>query len=477
MAVHLERIKQNPVLGFRIFLAVIHFIVSIVILAFLFQCKAYKSNQYLYGMQVFDYEGYSASSYNDYTCNTTVACYRNAMPWFDGYVIGSNSYFNPYVALFVFQWITFSLSLFYITRNMQQLTSKWERVNKILKGVAIGWNMLGWLIYLIYYVVYGQSNWAEFLQYSIVWVFSSLLIWFFDVELQKWASGFPSVLVEGEIIENAGRLWNIPSFLGESEKEVLVEKKSMQLPELVKERMQVVMRYLEYACTAPILFVAIIDIMVVGAPYWAVILGYACVLGCCLYGIPLHLMHLQEVMIEQFSKGNMKAHQSEVEMRERMVKKPIIKASIVGNNVDQGRITYVHKYNELEKQEGHKKSKNFFWSLMLMGKWRINWVVKMHYLQNAWFGVMMALAIVVYLARNVMFNSNVPMYVLACLWIMLVLYGSFGVVGTLYYYMLDKKYWHTMDLALETLSFLAKVPIVMTLCAGYMNMPGNYCSN
>lgn len=494
MAVHYEHIrnkynqlKQHPKLGFRIFLCILHSCVSAVILVFMFACKTSQFNQSMYGMKAFDYAPYALSSYNDYTCNSTVACFRNAMPWSDGYALPNLS-FNPYIALFTFQWITTAFSLFYISRNMQEITGDWERVKKGLKYGSIACNMVGWGIYVIYFFVYGQNNWLEISLYSVIWVLSSLLILLFDMKLHAWAATFPKVLVDGEMVESASRLWNIPAFMkndeGESEM-LVVDKKGMELPELMVERMQVVMRYLEYTCTAPILFVAIMNMMVVGAPYWATMMGYTCMVGCCLYGVPLHLMHVQEVTIELFKKIK---HHSEEQMfalsppvtvstmsMKNDLKKPIIKASIMGNPLDEGKITYIYRYNELEQAEGHRKNKNFFWSLILMGKWRSNWVVKMHYLQNAWFGVVMALSFVVYLARNVLFSNILPDYVLACIWMLLAMYTSFGLVGTLYYYFLDRKYWHTMDLAMETLSFLAKAPIVMTLCAGYWNMPGNSC--
>jgi uncharacterized membrane protein len=87
----------------------------------------------------------------------------------------------------------------------------------------------------------------------------------------------------------------------------------------------------------------------------------------------------------------------------------------------------------------------------------------------------MALTILIYLGREVLVTTFLPMYITAALWIMIILYSSFGLVASLFYYFIDALYWQYMEVALDVLSFTAKVPVILILGAGYMNMPGNSC--
>ena len=294
--------------------------------------------------------------------------------------------------------------------------------------------------------------------------------------MNAWIAQFPQPVI---IIPNEGRLWDIPlKYMKEqnAEKETLLQKSELEYT--LKIRVQVILRYLEYAITAPLLYIAMICVVIVGPPYWAVMLGYLCMLGCCLCGVPLHFMHLLEVLVSYLKKCEPVIMPTpSAPEPEKASKKLVIHAKIrqMGVDANQGKIQYIKDYNDTVQNEVHRTSWNLFYSWFLIGKWRANWVVKLNYLQLSWFGLVMALTILIYLGREVLVTTFLPMYITAALWIMIILYSSFGLVASLFYYFIDALYWQYMEVALDVLSFTAKVPVILILGAGYMNMPGNSC--
>lgn len=463
---------------FRACLFAVHFSVSVFLLVFLFLCKTKTFNEDMYGIEAFDYKTYKGSYWDDYRCNSTMECYREGEPWFDGHVLQGNMYWNAYTVMYTMQWITTSFALFYMLQLVYPSYSRWG---------AMIWGACGYVIYFVFFVYYAQTNWFEFIILTVTCAMSLLLFFFFEDYMCTWIKQFPKPMVP---IHNGGRVWEIPKkylAVPQDDTRLLHEEnpEADMMTEQLKIRVQVILRYLEYAITAPLLYIAMVLVILVGPPYWSVMLGYLCMLGCCLCGVPLHFMHLLEVVLGYLKKCEVviMPTPSAPDAPENFLvnhsanKKVVIHAKIkqTGMDANQGKIQYIDKYNDTVQFETHRTGTNFFYSWLLIGKWRANWTVKLHYLQMSWFGLVMALAILVYLGRGVLLTTLLPMYISAALWIMIILYSSFGIAASVFYYFVDKMYWQYMDLVLDVLSFTAKIPVILILGAGYMNMPGNTC--
>jgi hypothetical protein len=80
------------------------------------------------------------------------------------------------------------------------------------------------------------------------------------------------------------------------------QKITVSIKESMRIRMQIVARYLEYSITAPLFYICILSVLVVGPPYWMYGIGYMCIQCCCWYGIPMHIMHIQERLIKELTE-------------------------------------------------------------------------------------------------------------------------------------------------------------------------------
>jgi hypothetical protein len=476
----------------KIVLTVLHGITAILILAFLFACNTTQFNRYMYSMEAFDFNTYKNSPWNQYTCNTSVACFREGIPWDDQYR-PVNFYWNSYVLLFVFEWITTAFCLFYL-RHVPNYTNNQEKQNKgmfAFKIASLCVLFVGVIIYITYFAYYKQSNWLEFIAVAFSFTLSALVFFIFDVQITKWLSIIPSE--RHALVNMNGRTWKIhPKFLSndENEEDTSEKQHDMSLRDEMQLRMEVVLRYLEYTCTAPLLYLALLCIMTVGTPYWAALGGYVCIFASCMYGIPLHIMHVFEktmIRLKKMLHPDVEGETDPLVGKQAMKqgKKPIILTQIYPWQALEasskeawkiGQLQYVSEYNNKLNKEKDSVLHHFLWGWLFMGKYRSTWAAKLQYLQISWIHLVMALTIVIYLGRTLLTNSFLPMYVNASLWILFILYSSFGIAATLFYLVLNDSLWKHMDMVLDILSFMAKVPIVFILAVGYINMPGNTCT-
>jgi hypothetical protein len=100
-------------------------------------------------------------------------------------------------------------------------------------------------------------------------------------------------------------------------------------------------------------------------------------------------------------------------------------------------------------------------------------VARLAYLEGAWLGLAVAMLYVMYVGRPYLFNTAMPTVVLVALWNLLVSFGLFGAVGTLFY--LRDDLWMHMDIEYDVLGLVAKIPIAGVVCVAVMTMPGGGC--
>jgi hypothetical protein len=407
------------------------------------------------------------------------------------------------------------------------------------------------------------------------------------------------------------------------------QKVEITIAEAMKTRMQVVARYCEYTLTAPLFYLCILSVVVIDPPYWMFFVGYTCIVACCMYGIVLHLMHIQErLVVELMRKPKMyktvlvpnvipnvvpnavppakvvepgksvpmvypnptvpefndtvfhnvvkpQAFQDVVKPQAAgapdpgpnpaasvpdpalpssipsfygyssgsghsyemptysSAPRPVYPAQVVINTTtpgggspsvsitrpgpystyapmtntpatprrwpvifapierymggpaytpmykntlgEPGKIWYVENYDKTIRDGQTASFWHWILAVMMLGQWRNNWVAKLQYLSASWMSLLVALGIVVYAARDLLVSNILPLYVSMAMWTLLLLYASFGIVSFIFYYMLEEFYWDSLDAALDVLSLLSKVPIVLFLVNGYWASPFNLC--
>ena len=200
----------------------------------------------------------------------------------------------------------------------------------------------------------------------------------------------------------------------------------------------VVMHYTEYCTSASLLFVGVLILYVPNPQSWAVIIGFTGILLCNLSGVAAHLCKLDAA--------------------DGRTERPVY-------DLDWG------------------KTANHFKLYMI----------------HAWIGLLMAVLIIVYLARDSFTSGDIPVWVRFILINLLVTYTLFGVFATVCYVMADSqeggddqgmiivgmetdraigagfKRWVGCRLGygLTILSAIAKLPIAFTVFYGLIGMPGD----
>ena len=626
--ISIEKLKLE--FGIKIACFVLHFCVSQIILGFLFACDTQQFNQYMYKNQAYSYKDFLTSSIrNVSTCKSEVSCFRDAIPWGNQYKM-DGFYWNVYSILFVVEWITTSMSLSYLKKDLDLVfkdnKSSAEQGNNALYFISVAWNCIGWAIYCMYFMRYTQNNMLEFFIVMFSFGVSTLILIFYHWEVEKWIlSNFGDKdsihTLQAQVM---GKIWNIPTkFLQDDSGSAVTPllpqptQINLTLQSNVRIRAHIFQRYLEYACTAPLLFIDILCVMVVGPPFWAFMVAYTCILSCCLFAIPLHIMHMEEkimpyitgvppppkdppaltysvipttidrsapppanvvnptnlvdswttdttvvptgpitpsgsasfavnpggsasypvnsggsasylvnsggsasypvnpgiptptydltsatiyptvtnpsVLSPGMNRGSTPAvittpdsplydtliqstRTRQSAGKQAYSKLPVINVPIqrLGVYTPSSQTNYIHNYNQSIKD--YKTGPiNVMTSMVFMGKWHSHWTCKFTFMQLCVYSLMMALAILIYLGRDLLTTSILPLYVTYALWNLIIMYSIFGVVGFMYYYILDSL-WESMDTAYDILSLLSKVPIALALCGGYLNMPGNTCN-
>jgi hypothetical protein len=521
--------------GVKIACFVLHFCVSIIVMGFLFGCNTVEFNQWMYKNEVFDYGSFRASPLNaSFTCNSQMSCFRIGVPWGNQFKM-DGFYWNPYSILFAVEWITTSMSLAYLKKDMhviQHFVSTVDNIsvattNAVLYYLAIAWNIIGFLIYGIFFLRYQQNNMLEALFVTFSFGLSTAILIFYDLFIQPWIKReFGSLQTKTASVQQAkcqGKMWNIPHvFLKviatKTEETSPLISATIDIEDNVCLRSHVIFRYLEYLCTAPLLYICVLCVMVVGPPFWAFMVGYTCMFACCFFGVPLHIMHIQEKIISSITRESndlvvLPAHDitnitpdinsippppprnNVVVLPDNSIvaydpnlygvgKKisnprfPVINVPInrLGmNSTSESQSFYVHNYNNKIQASQQRSPLNILTSIFLMGKISSHWSAKFNFFQISVYALMMSMAIVIYLARDLLTTSILPTYVTYALWNLIIMYSIFGLVAFLYYYVFDNM-WESMDTSFDALSLLAKVPIALALCGGYLNMPGNTCN-
>ena len=193
----------------------------------------------------------------------------------------------------------------------------------------------------------------------------------------------------------------------------------------IHARLNTLLRYGEYCASAPLLFIAVLSVFALGPPSWTFILGFAGILLCNILGFPLHLLHV----------GAREAP------------------------------------NEVLKGEGD--SGNRLLNFMGFGNWHDIAVAELEMLRASWLGLSVGLISIWCVGRTILFNASIPMFVLVVLWNMIFSYTMFGIAGTIFY--LYDGLWKYMDTTYDILSIVAKIPIAVSICIGFLQMPGGGC--
>jgi hypothetical protein len=216
-----------------------------------------------------------------------------AYPWDEGGEFVTHNW-NPFALIFVFEWLTAGFAL----RPLRYFVND----TSVLVNLWIWWLALGLTLFLGWtFSNSGGVCVAMLLVVIFSFALSAIVCYYSLLRHEGWAMGARHTkLAAGHDTYNdrEGRAWKVPnSVQGLSNRRggcmhLDVEPEIQAEPHVGMEYERVwgvVVRYAEYCITAPLLFLAVLCLLVVDAPAWLFLTGYWLLVVCNAVGIALHL--------------------------------------------------------------------------------------------------------------------------------------------------------------------------------------------
>lgn len=436
---------------------IMHFIMAIVVVSVSFQCRSERytnKGTYMLPMQC---PSNQTQSY----------CFREALPWADDEPLKNHAW-NPFMMVVVFEFISAGFALFYLREQRQ-----WPMPFQLFcRYFPLAWIGIGYILYLAWYFQRAQSNWNEVLVVSVSILASMVTLLRFD----SWRDWFAGEVSRGlshffnrrfSLTYRHGVSWHIPIRLST---EGLHDDAEAMLR--LSQRLSILLRFAEYCITASLLYIAVLSLFVVAPPSWAFLVGFLGIFLCNLLGLPLQLT--QAVLSDWSILWS---------------EQPLVPTSDEQDAMDE--VYRVHQLPNLnrpilipmrpvpplitsdftpKKTFGLRQAAAAF---LGAGKWREVWVAKLWYLETSWFGLLAGMLVIIYFGRGFLFNTVAPTFVVFSLWNLILLYCLFGFVGTYFY--VDDSRFQWFEVALDILSLSAKIPVAISVCVGFLQMPGGSC--
>jgi hypothetical protein len=202
-----------------------------------------------------------------------------AYPWDEGGEFVTHEW-NPFALIFVFEWLTAGFALrplMYFMESNGRLMRAW-----------LSWLALGVVLYLAWTFV----NTGGYCVAMLCTVLTSFLLSMGVAYLALLEDDAPTSMAKKkaggyEVLQ--GRVWWVPQGVaGLRHRGLAAEPEAMDVDTEQENSLGVIVRYVEYCITAPLLFLAVVCLMVVDAPAWLFLTGYWLLVACNAVGCALH---------------------------------------------------------------------------------------------------------------------------------------------------------------------------------------------
>jgi hypothetical protein len=222
---------------------------------------------------------------------TAVQAFRAAYPWSEDREIEWYLW-NPYVLIVAFEWLTAGFAL----------CNLWDWLSNPFESI-LGWLGAGYVA-IFFWMVYrgGDEKFCYAMHTFIALSFAAsyvVITWVQDYKArskeQQKADSEQQDASDSTPLTVQGRVWNVPKHVATLKKrprlaspfgeEPMTDEDKKMLEESAKATG---FRYMEYCITAPLLFLAIMALLVTDAPSWLFLIGYWLIQACNAIGISLH---------------------------------------------------------------------------------------------------------------------------------------------------------------------------------------------
>ena len=460
---------------------ILHFAAGLAVVGITYQCNSERFTNPGERMLPYDWAGWVARGGNA-TCNSTQACYRDAVPWADDEPLKNHAW-NPYAMLMVFEFLSAGFALFYLREQTQGV------LRQVCLYAPSCWFFVGFGLYIGWFVQGGQQQWQEVLVVFACFVASGAITLCFDgwreATLNELRRALAPLLAKRfQQCYLHGVAWRVP-IRGPS-MEAPGDGSMDQVVSQLSRRLEVILRYLEYCMSASLLFIAVLSLFVVGPPAWTFIVGFVSILMCNLFGACLQLVQIEltdESLAQPAPPGALSVQaggvdppalaQYNVKLHYTPLLKVPFQVAVTRRQAPGASLEADDQAPAIPDPNRPRHAGHAMLAFIGAGTWHEHWVCKLLYMEGAWFGLANGMLLIFYLGQGYLTNTSMPTFVLIGLWNMIALYCMFGVVATYFY--VDNRYWYWLEPSLDVLSLAAKLPIVMSLLIGFLQGPWGGC--
>lgn len=230
-----------------------------------------------------------------------------AYPWDEGGEFITHEW-NPFALIFVFEWLTAGFAL----RPLMYFIDNTRRLLQVYLILVCGsarhytdlfacrvtqlwvvWLGIGVAMFVLWTILNSGGAHVAMLCTVLVSFALSGVIGYLSLNDQPTDLGKPvAPQKKGDFEVLQGRLWWVPHSVSGLRYRGLADDSFDDYKVIDQDQentLGVVVRYLEYCITAPLLFLAVVCLMVVDAPAWLFLTGYWLLVTCNAVGIALHV--------------------------------------------------------------------------------------------------------------------------------------------------------------------------------------------
>lgn len=358
-----------------------------------------------------------------------------AFPWDEAGVFVTHEW-NPFALVFVFEWLTAAFAL----RPLRY----WMDRTRLLY-IWILWLGAGLLVFISWtatnsggahvamlctvlasFVVCGAIGYSGLFSDVVDYEYTAIPEDPMPPVQPETKNDAPNKTKTQMFSDLQGRVWHIPSRSNQLKSTTTpVKKTAPGIPpvkiwdpptQAYEYTMGVILRYLEYCVTAPLLFLAVVSLMVVDAPAWLFLTGYWLILLCNVFGVVLHASFSSSFLARQ------------------------------------------------------KNDTGLFSRIARIAPWDDHAVNEACLLQAAWISLLIPLTGLIYLTWDVLTSDDMPILVTLLIWNLLLSYSMFGIVPTFVYITgMGRK---QLPWLLDLLNLAAKFPLPLIILSGFITRPG-----
>ena len=350
--------------------------------------------------------------------------YLDASPWIEDTHFNTHSW-NPFALILIFEWITLAFATCY-------LVDAWRYWGKF----AYAFDAIG-AVFFICWTIFTRDHIciAMICTATFSFIACAVILWWYNTVRKNIAAASTAFRIRTQVTVASNRVWQMPKRLSEwkmrparlSGEATYNEKIEGKIDNIIAVESKVFFRYAEYCITAPLLFLAIMCMLVQDAPAWLFLNGYWLIMACNMWGMLIHAQYA-------YTKTKDKAVTPSSWL------KWLFELPMVLPYRDERWITY-------------------------------------SYLNAAWISLLVPFGGLIYAIRDYLFWGGLPWVVQAMIFNLMISFSLFGILPTITY--TTGWQWNNLAYILDVLNVVSKLFIPIFVMIGLYTSPAGFmpCNN